>query len=541
MKMRKAAIVLLSLTMVFCLSVLQAGAVKSGGTFNWVAPYGSTVATLDPHHTTENDGLITINIFRSLYRWDGNAGKPMLELADAVDVSKDGLVYTYHLKKNVKFHNGRLMTADDIIYSYERIMDPKVVYGATHFVSIIKGAREKGDGQAEKISGLKKIDDFTLQITLKNPLDPGFMLWTPEVAIVPREEVERTDVNFASNPVGCGPFKFVKWVKGSEVVLEKFQDYYVPGHPYLDKLVYKIMGESATRNIAFKARELDATVISASQYKEFKNNPQLSKNLLEVAEMFTRAFVFNRDYTLPDGRKPLADKRVRQAINYAIDSKLIIDRFQKGKAYPCVGFLPPTSVAFDHNAKGYEYNLEKAKALMKEAGYADGFPLEVLGTANSSYGNPVTEVTIPFLKKINIDVKPLTLEEASKHARQRAGKFQTTIASMDSGPDPLHSLWRFHSSTPRSGRNTPGYNNPEFDRILEEAAKIAGYPPEKIKLLQKADAIFKEDAPIWFFNYNKAIIAYHPWVNGLQPVAVELMYQDFANVWVDETSPRAKK
>ena len=153
--------------------------------------------------------------------------------------------------------------------------------------------------------------------------------------ILPKDEVERLGDAFSTNPVGCGPFKFVKWVKGSEVVLEKFPDFYKQGLPYLDKVVYKIMGEAAARDLAFKAKELDATIVGAVNYPEYQADPVISKNMIEVAEMFTRLVGFNPDF------KPFSDKRVRQAVNYAIPSDLIIEKVLKGKAFPARAICPP--------------------------------------------------------------------------------------------------------------------------------------------------------------------------------------------------------
>ena len=114
----------------------------------------------------------------------------------------------------------------------------------------------------------------------------------------------------------------------------------------------------------------------------------------------------------------------------------------------------------------------------------------------------------------------------------RKGEFQALIWSLESGPDPLQALMRFHATNPRSSGNYPGYNNPEYDKLLDAAAKERN-EMKKVDLLKKANAIFMEDAPIWFFNYNKAIIAYHPWVHGIKSVAPEMMYQELAEVWMD--------
>ncbi|GBC61628.1 ABC transporter substrate-binding protein [Desulfonema ishimotonii] len=508
-------------------------AARSGGTFNFCAPYGGDLFSLDLHLSNRaQDALVGMNIHRSLYIWDSEKGKPVLELADAADVSEDGLVYTYHLRKNVKFHNGRTMTADDIIWSYERLANPKTASPNARFVRMIKGARDVEEGKTDKIAGLRKIDDFTLELTLEAPTDPAYPLHQAYTAILPREEVEKLGPEFASRPVGCGPFKFDKWVRGSEVVMTRFADFYKPGQPYLDKVVYKIMGEGASRDIAFKARDLDATVVGAAQYPEYKNTPELSGNLIEVAEMYTRLICFNLDF------KPFSDKRVRQAFNHAINSELIIRKLLKGKAFPAVGFLPQTSPAFNPDLKGYEYNPEKARALMKEAGYEKGFTFECLATSNKSWGTSIVEAMMPFLKAINVTVRIQQMEGATMSAKGHKGDFHALIYSLESGPDPLEVLRRFDSRTPRTGGNFPGYNSPEFDRLLDAAAAERD-TAKKMDLLRKADAVFTEDAPVWFFNYNKAVIAYHPWVHGIKKNAEEMMYQDMGDVWIDETSPRA--
>ena len=517
-------------------------AARQGGTYNWIAPYGSSVNSLDPHSSEdEQNELVCVSIHRSLYRWNATKNIPQLELAGSVDVSDDGLVYTYHLKKGVKFHNGRELVADDIIWSYNRIADPKNAFGAAVYLQSFKGIEEVAAGKSDTISGLKKIDDFTLEITLLRAIDLAYALFPIEVSILPKEAFDNADKPFSSNPVGLGPFKLVKWVKGSKIVLERFDDYYEEDRPYLDTLVYNIMGDSAARDIAFRAKELDANLLYSSQYAAMKNDPEYNTHMVEIAEMYTRMIAFNQDYTLEDGRKPFTDVRVRKAFNHAINNDLIIEKQQKGKAYPAISFLASTTPGFDPDAPRYDYDPAKAKELMKEAGYENGFPLEIVGTSSDSYGTGVVEVLIPFLNKINIDVTPVTLEGAAKYDRQGTGDFQAIIGSLRSGPDPVTALWSFHSSNDRSTRNTPMFNNAEYDAALEAAAAEIKDPAKRLEHVKKANAILWDEAPMWFFNYNKAIIAYHPWVHGILGVGIEMMFQDFTEVWVDETSPRAGK
>ena len=525
--MKKFCMYFLTVILMTGLMGIDAFATNSGGVFKFCLPYGGQVFGLDPHKSTRTqDRIVELNINRSLYEWDATTNKPVLALADKVVISEDNKVYTYSIKKNIKFHNGRNLIVDDIIWSYERIMNKAFASPAAREIRIVKGAKELEKGEATSISGLNKIDDYTLEITLVDPVDPSYNLYQIQTAILPKEEIAQKGDAFTINPVGCGPFMFEKWVKGSQVVLKKFSDYHEKGLPYLDMIDFKIMGEGAARDIAFKAKELDATIVGANQYLPYKRDPELSKNLIEVAEMYTRLMVFNLD------DKHFADKRVRQAINYAINSDLIIEKYLKGKAFTTVSFLPTTSPAFDPTQKGYEYNLEKAKELMKAAGLEKGFAFEVLCTTSKSYGVGVVEAMIPFLKKINIEVKPQLVEGAVLAERARAGNFQAATWSLESGPDPLQALMRFHSDNSRSGSNYPGYKSVAFSDLLDQAAKERNYDA-KIELIKKADAMFKEDAPVWFFNYNKAIIAYHPWVHGIQSVAPEMMYQDLSKIWLD--------
>jgi peptide/nickel transport system substrate-binding protein len=344
--------------------------------------------------------------------------------------------------------------------------------------------------------------------------------------------VEKKGDDFGKEPVGCGPFQLAKIVRGSEITIKKFPDYYESGKPHLDKAVYKIMVEDGPRDMAFKAKELDATLVGPTHYPQYKNDPYISKHMVEVDEMYTIVTGFNLEF------EPFRNKLVRQAINYAIDSPLILKKLLKNKGSLAVGFLSTSHAAFNPNSKGYEYNVEKARALMKKAGYEKGFTVVCIGTANKSWGIPVVEAMIPYLKKINIKIKPQQLEGAAMTAKLNEGEYQMFIWALSNGPDPIIGLERWHSRTPRYAGNYMGYRNPEFDDLLDKARHEMN-EVKRIEFLRKADKILLEDAPMWFFAYNGAALAYQPWVHGLQPVAVEMMYQDLTDVWVDESSPRA--
>lgn len=507
--------------------------VQKGGTLNFTAPYGTSVGTLDITASAEVQTEIVIHaMHRSLYKWNPEAGQPEPDLFTEETVSEDGLVHTYKLRTDAVFHNDKPLTADDVIFSYNRIADPKTASPSADFLSRIAGFADVQAGSATELSGLKKIDDHTLEITFTATADPGFDLMQNYVPIYPSNVPPEEQ---ATRPVGLGPFKFVEHVPGSRVSFERFDKFFGgDGRPYLDRLNIMIMGEAAARDVAFRNREIDVSVLGSQQYQDYQADPDLSKGLLEVAELFTR--VIGMDTTQP----PFDDKRVRQAINHAIDRDLIIDKLVKGKAFPAVGFFPTTSPAFDKDKAGYAFDPEKAKALLAEAGHADGIDLPVIANANESWGSPIVEAIIPMLARANIRATVEPVENAVLEDRITGGDFTAFIWSLSSGPDPLNILRCFYSKTTVSACNYTGFNNADVDRLYE-AAQNERDDAARMDLIRQAGDIIQDEAPYWFFNYNKAVMAYQPWVHGLKGNPQELAIQDYDSIWIDDTAPADRK
>jgi peptide/nickel transport system substrate-binding protein len=507
----------------------QAQTPRKGGTIRMTAPYAASFGSLDPHVTPRaQDQIVNQAIHRPLYTWDTANNKLALELATEVKTSADGLVHTYKLRNDVYFHNGRKMTADDVIWSYTRIMDGTKGYPGARYIRVIKGATEVEKGTAKEISGLRKIDDFTLEISMTDRVEPGYYLFAGTTAILPKEEVEKG--TFAANPVGLGPFKFKEHIPGSRVVTERFDKFYKPGKPYADKLEVLIMAEAAARDVAFRNKEIDTSILGPAQYVAYRADPELSKGILEVAEMFTRAITFNHDV------KPFGDKRVRQAINYAIDTDLIIKRLVKDKAYRATSWLPPSSAAFDKSIKPYAFDQAKAKKLLAEAGLPNGFEWELTTSQNESWGLPIVEAIIPMLQKVGIKIKPKLVEATVLTEILMKGEHNSVISSNLTGPDSLAVLRAFYSKTPRTAGHYTNFSNPEFDKLLDAAAQ-EGDTGKRNDLLRQANNLLFEEAPVWFFNYNKAVLAYQPWIHGLQANPTEITHQYPEDIWVDTRSP----
>ncbi len=502
---------------------------RRGGTFRYTAAYGPNFANMDIHTTTRaQDEIWAKAIHRTLYNWDSAANKPVPELFTSVTTSPDGMTHTFKLREDAYFHHGRRMTADDVIWSFTRIMDGTKAFPGARYVRNIAGAVDVEKGVAKEITGLKKIDDFTIAMTLTEKLDPGFYFFQAITSIYPADEAAKE--GFASKPIGLGPFRFVEHIPGSRFVAERFDRFYKPGRPYLDRVVVSLMPEASARDVAFRNKEIDASILGPAQYQAYQADPGLSKGLLEVAEVFTRNMGMNRDH------KPFADKRVRQAINHAIDTDLIIRRLVRNKAYRAASWLPLSSPAFDPQLKPYAFDPDKAKKLLAEAGYPQGFDFEWIASSNESWGIPIVEAVLPMLDRVGIKVRIKPVEANVLADTISKGEYQAYIWSNSSGPDPQATLKCFHSGTPRTACNYTAFKNADFDKLLDEAASATD-PAAGIAKLKAANALLYDEAPMWFFNYNKAVLAYQPWVHGLQPNATELAHQYFEDIWVDETAP----
>lgn len=487
---------------------------------------------LDPIVKTHATGvsMVTMNIFTGLVGLDAEKGEIIPKIAKEWEVSADSLTYTFHLNSGVKFHNGREVTAADFKYSLERLADPKSASPNAAMVKDIVGVEAFNSGAAEEISGIAVVDDATLKITLSK-VNATFLLnlATPPTAVVPKEEVEKLGDAFGSKPVGAGPFKLAEWVRDSEIKLVRFDDYF-EGKPYLDGVTYRIMLEQATRENEFEAKKLDLLLVGDAQYPKYKNHPVYKQYLIEVPELFTRHIAFNTT------RKPFDDPRVRQAFNYAIDRAAVVKAVLQDKAYPAQGIFPPTISAYNSAVKGYEFNPEKAKQLLAEAGYPDGFEADIVTTNHSAIGLRSVEAAMGYLEKVGIRLKPRLVDPGAVTDINKSGDFDMLISSSGGTPSPAFYLFRpFHSANHGVAGNAARYTNAEVDELIDEAMATLDEAKQK-ELLQKAEQLILADAPWWFYNYNKAVMVHQSWVHGLRPIPTDIDYQPMEKVWM---SPRS--
>lgn len=536
--------VLLLLFSAGSVAVAQETKPQYGGTLIRAAIYGDP-EHLDPIRINAiRARMITMNLFDGLVKLDPEKGVVIPDIAERWEVSGDGKSYTFHLRKGVKFHNGREVKAADFKYSYDRVLDPKSTSPVAQWFSKVKGAQEVLDGKASSADGFQVIDDYTFRIELTEREVTFLYNLTHEFAsVVPQEEVEKLGTAFTEKPVGSGPFKFESWIRDSEVVIVANPDYWA-GPPYLDKVVYRIMKEAATTEAEFEAGNLDMFIIRDPQYRRFKDHPEYGPLLVEVPELWTRRIAFHNE------KEPWTDKRVRQAFNYAIDRRTIIDNLLQGKAYYATGLFPPTLAAYNPDLKGYEYNPEKASQLLDEAGWKMGpdgvrykngqkFEFEIHTTNHPAWGLPAVEAVMNYVSKVGMKLKPILVEGAVVNQVAISGDYNMFIGSTGGDTHPLAYIYkRMHSKNFGGAGNVQRYKNPKVDELLDKAQATNNFD-EMIALLREAEKIVVEDAPIWFYNYNKAVMARQPWVYNIKPVPTDMDLQEMEKVWIDQKMKEA--
>jgi peptide/nickel transport system substrate-binding protein len=505
---------------------------RYGGTLvNMLNP--SEVITLDPLRSSITDaetGSIIMQVHRGLVVWTPELSvEPAL--AESWDISEDGTVYTFHLRQGASFQNGREVIAQDCKYSFERLMDPNRGGISVYIFSNVVGADEFRNGEVESITGIEVVDDHTLRITLKS-LDLSFLttIGEPGAGVVPSEAVEAMgDGAFGRNPVGAGPFMFESW-QGDTITLKDFEEYY-GGRPYLDTLVFRRVSDYQAAGAAFLAQEVDSFWVSPVNYPRWKNDPNFQE--LKVAELWTRHLGFNNQWG------PFQDKRVRQALNYAIDRDAYVRVYLNNVPISATGagiFPPGFNIPSD--VSGYYYSPEKAKELLADAGYPDGFEFSVVGDPTAAtWGIPAIEPLLPYFEAIGVHCRLLPTEYGTVEMDALTGNYESYVDSHGGEPTALQFTQRFHSKN-FGATNWLRYSNPEVDALIDEAI-LTTDDVARTELLGQIERIVTDDAPWIAINFSTVIFGTQVWVHDMQQMPIDLKYQQYEKVWVDERSPRA--
>jgi len=447
--------------------------------------------TLDGQLTTDSY-TIALNCFDRLVECETNdAGEAVLVpgLAKSWEVSDDGLVYTFHLVEGVKFHNGADFTADDVVYTVNRMMNPKTLAKNTDFMDMIKGAKafyEDTTGTITGVEGVVALDDYTVQITLEAPFGSFLAnIATPGCAIYDRETTEAAGDQFGVDPekcIGTGPFRVVKWERGVEVALETNPDYF-KGPSKLDGIRFLIVPDEDTQRMMFETGQVDIFNFEygPSQLDYFLNS-EYKDQIVSGMRAGTYYYLFNQ--SIP----PLDNVKVREALFYAIDRQAILDALYNGKGHVAHTFVAAGVLGHNPDAPEIPYEPEKAKALLAEAGYPNGFDMEVAQFADSSSALQVNEIVQSYLAQIGVNMTINLMDDATYYGLRAEGKLPSYYNSWSADfNDPDNFLYTFFSQK-NSVTRSSNYANQEVWKMLEEA-RVMVDQEARLKKYQEAESI----------------------------------------------------
>lgn len=460
--------------------------------------------TLDPATTHGGPDSALGHIFSGLVTLDQTM-QIQPELAAGWEVSDDGRVYTFYLRKNALFHDGRPVTAQDVIYSWERAADPETGSDtAQTYLGDIQGVQEMIGGQASNIGGLRALDDHTLEVTLREPVVYFLQkLAYPVAFVVDQNNVSQRDWEHNAN--GTGPFKLHTWRDDDLMILERFDNYYLEparvGHIVLN------LGPGLALS-DYELGEIDMVGIGGANLERARDpNSSFYDELETAVSMCTSTIGLNNQ--LP----PFDDVRVRQAFNYAIDKDLLIETFSDGNALPATGSLPPAMPGYNNNPeRGYEYNPEKARQLLAEAGYSDMSQFPPLTFTASGYGDVgayETAVITMWQDNLGVTIQPELVDPFIFYEELYSGNVGNIY---DSGwcadyPDPQNFLDILYHS--QSVQNIGRYQNSEVDALLEQA-RVEPDVNGRIALYQTIEDKIVADAPVIFLSHGLRAVLVSP-------------------------------
>jgi len=456
-------------------------------------------------------------IFNGLVKYDKDINV-VGDLAESWDISPDGLVITFHLRKGVKWHDGQPFTAEDVLYTYQVTIDPKT---PTAYA-----------GDFLKVKKAEVLDPYTFRVTYDKPFAPALMSWG--AAIYPKHLLAGKDISqspLTRRPIGTGPYKFKEWVTGQKIVLVSNPDYF-EGRPYTDGFIMRIIPDMATMFLELRANGIDQMGLTPLQYTRQTEAPLFRKNYNKY-----RYLSFSYTYLGYNLKSPLfIDKRVRQALAHAIDREAIISGVLLGLGKPATGPLKPGTWAYNPNVRTYPYDPQKARALLAEAGWKDTngdgildkdgrpFSFELISNQGNEVRGKCAEIIQENLAQIGIDVKIRILEWAAfvnDFINKR--RFDATILGWTIPMDPdLYDVW--HSSKTRMEElNFISYANPEVDTLLEKGRSTFNQKERK-RCYDRIQEILAEEQPYNFLFVPDALPIIHARFRGIKPAPIGIGY-----------------
>ena len=467
---------------------------------------GSDPVTMDPHLAGDSGSAeFIVEIFSGLVTISPDLNIE-LDLAESFEVSNDGLVYTFTLRDDAFFHQGRRVTADDVRWSMERAASRELASPtALAYLGDILGVRERFYEGAESITGIEVIDDRTIQFTIDEP-KPYFLakLSYPTAFVVDRQQIEANPRGWTRRPNGTGPYRLQEWRLGQRIVLKANSQYHL-GTPVTDEVLYELSGGSTLTR--FENGELDVAFISVNDIDRARDPESDIGPLYQVFPQFTISYL-----ALNTNVPPFDDVNVRRALGFSIDRTLIAEVTFNNMLAPATGILMPELPGYTPGDKTFSFDPDEARRLLAASKYgsAENLPEIVLTeVGGGAEGRIDTQAFIQqWREELGIEVRIEQTDFATILARQDEGSLQMFNAGwiMDY-PDPEDILdLKFHSE---SALNDVNYSNAGVDAILEEA-RIEQDAGRRLELYQEAERLIIEDAawlPLYFSQSHVVINA----------------------------------
>ena len=447
-------------------------------------------------------------VFNGLIKYDKDV-HIVGDLAESWEISRDGLVITFHLRKGVRWHDGKPFTAHDVLYTYQVTVDPKT---PTAYA-----------GDFLKVKKAEVLDDHTFRATYDRPFAPALMSWS--VGILPRHLLEGRDITtspLGRHPIGTGPYRFKEWVAGQKIVLVSNPDYF-EGRPYIDGYILRIIPDTATMFLELRANGIDRMGLTPLQFTR-----QTENNLFRENYRKYRYLSFAYTYMGYNLKNPLfADKRVRQALAHAVNREEIIDGVLLGLGKPATGPYKPGTWAHNPNVRTYSHDPEKAKALLAEAGWrrTDGgflekdgkpFEFEIITNQGNEIRAKCAEIIQRRLAEIGIRVKIRVIEWAAfvnDFINKR--KFDATILGWTIPMEPdLYDVWHSSKTGPQE-LNFVSFRNDEVDALIVRARETFDQPLRK-QCYYRIQEILAEEQPYLFLYVPDALPILHARFRGVE-------------------------
>ncbi|MBI3172702.1 MAG: peptide ABC transporter substrate-binding protein [Chloroflexi bacterium] len=445
------------------------------------------------------------------------------DLAETWDVNADGTVYTFHLRPNAVFHDGRPVTAGDFVYSWERALSPALASDtALTYLGDIVGAKEMAAGQADHVSGLRAVDDHTLEVTIDAP-KPYFLLKLtyPTAFVVDKKNVE-SGSEWYRQPNGTGPYKLIEWTSFQRMVYQANADFYL-GTPSIPYVVVNLYSGDSQR--LYESGEVDITSVYSIERFTDPTEP-LHNELLTGVNLCTSYVVFDNT------RPPFDDVNVRKAFSMAFNRQQYIDVVMRGHALPAIGLYPPGLPGFNIALQGLPYDPAAARDLLKQSKYGTNLPPIVY--TNSGLGSYVSADVAALIQmwEQNLGVT-ITVENIEPNYYLESIYSGNHGQIFDGGwcadyPDPENFAdVLFHTG---SQQNNGGYSNPALDAILEQA-RTERDVTQRIALYQQAEQMIVDDAPVLFTVHYLSYQLVKPYVKGYVFTPIDIPIERY--MWLE--------